>query len=173
LAKKSEPKRNYKLDIMTVLEAIDLNKKEFYLNLTEEERKSVVPKVLIRWASAVGDRNPAQQYSILAINDLVNLGLWNLNKHPELLWQLMCVAGTGRKQYHQWIPTAKNTSGTPKLNGLIEEIWPHINNQEQELLKSINSIEDWLELAKNAGWNDRSIKDLKNELGKTQSSKEH
>jgi hypothetical protein len=166
VAKKSEAKRSYKLDIMTVLEAADLGKKDFYLNLTEEERKSVVPKVLIRWLSAVADRNPAQQYSILAVNDLVNLGLWNLSKHPELVWHLMCVAGTGRKQYHQWIATAKSNSGSPKLNSLIEEVWPRANDLEQDILKQNFSSDQWLDLAKNVGWNDRNIKDLKNELAK-------
>jgi hypothetical protein len=166
MAKKTEAKRSYKLDIMTVLEAADKGVKEFYTNLTEEEQKAFSPRVLIRWLSTVSDKSAHKEYAILATNDLVNLGMWSLSKHPELIWLLMTVAGTGKKQYHQWIPMSKGTSSTPKLDQLITQVWPHTNGQEQQMLKNLRSSLEWQELAKDLGWDDKQIKDLVNDLKK-------
>lgn len=166
MAKKTEPKRTYKLDLMTVLEAADKGLKDFYLNLTEEEQKAFAPRVLIRWLSTLSDKSPYKEYAILAVNDLVNLGMWGLTKHPELLWLLMTVAGTGKKQYHAWIPMTKAASSTPKLDALIKEIWPHTNQQEKDMLKKIKTQEDWIDLAKQNGQDDKRIKELKDELKK-------
>jgi phenylpropionate dioxygenase-like ring-hydroxylating dioxygenase large terminal subunit len=140
MAKKTEAKRSYKLDIMTVLEAADKGVKEFYTNLTEEEQKAFSPRVLIRWLSTVSDKSAHKEYAILATNDLVNLGMW--------------------------IPMSKGTSSTPKLDQLITQVWPHTNGQEQQMLKNLRSSLEWQELAKDLGWDDKQIKDLVNELKK-------
>lgn len=166
MVKKTEAKRSYKLDIMTVLEAADKGMKDFYVNLTEEEKKAFAPRVLIRWLSTVSDKSDFKHYSILAVNDLVNLGLWSLNRHPELVWLLMTVAGTGRKQYHQWIPQSKGSSNTPRLDSFISQHWPHTNTTERSMLKNIKTPEEWMDLAKSSGMDDKSVKELKDELKK-------
>lgn len=168
MAKKAEAKRSYKLDIMTVLEAADRGEKGFYDNLTDEEKKAFAPRVLVRWLSALSDKSAHQQYAILATNDLVNLGLWSLSRHPELVWLLMCVGGTGRKQYHQWIAQAKAVSSTPRLDSFITEHWPQTNSTERSMLKRLKSAEEWLELAKSSGMDDKSVKELRDELKKIQ-----
>lgn len=170
MAKRTEAKRTYKLDIMTVLEAADRGEKAFYNNLTEEEQKAFAPRVLIRWLSTVSDKSPHAAYSILATNDLINLGMWSISKHPELIWLLMTVAGTGRKQYHQWIPQSKAASSTPRLDSLIQQIWPHTNSTEQSLLKRLKTAEEWMELARGAALDDKQLKELRDEFKKTKTA---
>lgn len=170
MAKRTEAKRTYKLDIMTVLEAADRGEKGFYTNLTEEEQKAFAPRVLIRWLSTVSDKSPHAAYSILATNDLINLGMWSISKHPELIWLLMTVAGTGRKQYHQWIPQSKAASSTPRLDSLIQQIWPHTNSTEQSLLKRLKTAEEWMELARGAALDDKQLKELRDEFKKTKTA---
>ena len=166
MVKKTEAKRTYKLDIMTVLEAADKGVKDFYLNLTEEEQKAFAPRVVLRWLSAVSDKSGQSAYAILATNDLINLGFWNLTRHPELLWLLMCVSSTGRKQYHAWIPQHTKTTSTPKLDEFITHIYPHINSQETQILKRVKSVSDWISLMQDAGCDDKQIKAIKDELKK-------
>ena len=168
MATKPAAKRSYKLDLMTVLEAADRGRRDFYTNLTEEERKAFAPRVLIRWLSTLNDTNSNQTYAILAVNDLINLGLWSLGKHPELVWLLMTVAGTGKKQYHSWIPTRKSAGSTPRLDALIGAIWPHSNSMEQSILKNNHTAAQWLELAAGSGISDRELKELRDELKKQQ-----
>lgn len=168
MAKKTEAKRTYKLDIQTVLEAADKGIKGFYENLTEEEQKAFTPLITMRWQSGLSDKSDHNRYQILATNDLVNLGMWSLGKHPELLWKLLCVASTGRKQYHTWIPMSKKETTTPKWDTFINTYWPHINEQERSMLKQIKPLSEWLDLVKDAGADDKLIKDIKNEIQKFQ-----
>jgi hypothetical protein len=168
MAKKMEAKRTYKLDIQTVLEAADKGLKDFYTNLTEEEQKAFVPLITMRWQSAISDKNDLKYYQLLATNDLVNLGMWSLYRHPELLWKLMCVAGTGRKQYHVWIPTAKKETMTPKWDAFIRTYWPHINHTETHMLKQLKNITEWKQLVRESGADDKVWKDIQNEIQKLQ-----
>lgn len=168
MAKKTEAKRTYKLDIQTVLEAADKGMRDFYDNLTEEEQKAFTPLITMRWQSALSDKSDLKYYQILATNDLVNLGMWNLGRHPELLWKLMCVAGTGRKQYHAWVPMGKRESTTPKWDAFIHTHWPHTNDQERHMLKQIKTLPEWQELIRGSGADDRVLKDIKNEIQKFQ-----
>ena len=168
MVKKTEAKRTYKLDIQAVLEAADRGMKDFYDNLTEEEQKAFTALITMRWQSALSDKSDLKYYQLLATNDLVNLGMWSLAKHPELLWKLLCVAGTGRKQYHAWVPMSKRETTTPKWDAFISTHWPHTNDQERQMLKQIKPLTEWMELVRSSGADDRVLKDVKNEIQKFQ-----
>jgi hypothetical protein len=164
---KAAAKRSYKLDVMSVLEAIDKNDKGFYANLSEEEQKGFVPKVIIRWLSTLSDNNPNKEYYLLATNDLVNVGMWELSKHPELQYLLMTITGIGKKQYHQWLPTKKESGKTPKSDALLRTVYPDCNSQEFNIVKSQYSPEDIIQLALMSGFDDRSVKEIKEEIKKS------
>jgi hypothetical protein len=173
-AKEKTPKRSYKLDVMTLLEAVDTNKKNFYSNLTEEEKKGFSPWVAVRWMSTLSDNNPNRDYAILATNDLVNLYVKSLsNSHPELVYLLMTVAGTGKKQYHSWIPTnTKKASSTPKFDKILIEMNSLCNEDELSILKNSFSIEEATELSKRSGIDDKTLKEVREELKKLFSNKD-
>lgn len=167
MAKKPAAKRTYQLDLMSTLEAADRHMLDYYDNLTDQERKAFAPLVIQRWLSAVSDNNPNQAYCIMAINDLVNVGLFQLQKHhTELLWKLMCVAGTGRKQAHQWIPNKKSAGTTPKLDAWIQQHYPHVNEQELQILRNSRNETEWQQVLKSSGASDAQIKDIRTELKK-------
>jgi hypothetical protein len=163
---KPAAKRTYKLDMMSLLESIDKQDKSFWSNLTEEERKGFAPRVVVRWLSTVADSNPYKEYCVLAANDLVNNGLYALGKHPELQYLLMCVAGTGKRQYHQWIGTKSAGSKTPKLDSFLIDIYGECNDSEMSILRNSFSSDDIAEMAKSSGWDDKRVKDLKDEQKK-------
>ena len=164
---KAAAKRSYKLDVMSVLEAIDKNDRGFYSNLTEEEQKAFVPKVVMRWLSAVSDNNPNKEYYLLATNDLVNVGMWELVKHPELQYLLMTIAGVGKKQYHQWVPTKTESGKTPKSDALLRATYPDCNSQEFDIVKKQYSPEDIIQLALMSGFDDKSVKEIREEIKKS------
>lgn len=171
MAKKpTTAKRTYTLDLMSTLEAADKGLKDYYDNLTDHERKAFAPLVTMRWLSAVSDQNPNQAYCVIAVNDLVNLGLFDLQKnHPELIWKLMCVAGTGKRQQHQWIPNKKSTGTTPKWDSWIRSQHGHVNDLEMQIIKQSKTSSEWLQVIEQSGASDSQIKDIKNELKKIQS----
>lgn len=165
MAKPPTAKRTYKLDIGTVMEAADKGKREFYTNLTDEEKKSFVPVTAQRWLSDVRDRTKQAQY-ILNTNTLVNPYVFTLTKHHELLWLLMSVVGCGTKQYHGYIPTKSKRSSTKLVDQMLSEIYPYCNEDEWNIVKSLYTNDDLIQLAKDMSKDDKFIKDLTNEIKK-------
>ena len=167
MAKEKSAKRTFKLDVMTLLEAADTNKKGFYANLTDEEKKGFSPWVAIRWLSTLGDASPNRDYALLATNDLVNMYVKSLGAHPELVYLLMTVAGVGKKQYHQWIPSnTKRTSACSKFDALLLEQHPGSNEEELAILRNSFSIDEAVDFAKRGGTDDKTLKDIREEIKK-------
>jgi hypothetical protein len=165
--KKTAAKRTYQLDLMSTLEAADRGILDYYDNLSEAERKAFSPLVIQRWLSAVSDANPNQAYCVIAQNDLVNLGLFQLQKqHPELIWKLMCVAGVGKRQQHVWIPNKKSSGSTPKLDAWIRSQHAHVNDLELNILRDSKSESEWIQVLKSSGASDAQIKEIRTELKK-------
>ena len=77
------------LDIKKELNGVDMRDKDMYNNLTDEERKSFSPYILMRYVSNVqGDRD-VQEWFVEMTNELVNKNHWTLSKnHKGLLWKL-------------------------------------------------------------------------------------
>ena len=159
-------KREYKLDIKEVLGAIDRGDLSYYTSLTEEERKAYVPLVIMRWLSALPDQNPSKQWAVVATNDLVNVGFWELSKHPELQHMLMCAAGTGRRQFHEWIPAGGRRSKTKKLDEYLLARHPDADHDELDLLRQTLDRKSFKEHLEQEGLADKEIKELLDELKK-------
>jgi len=151
-AKKSD------LDLTKTLNALDNSGVDYYNDLTPEERKSYSPLVLMRYMSSLGDQSKNQHYAILATNDIVNIGFWNLSKHPELQHQLLCLTGVGGRQYRPWISAKSKRSQTKLVDAFILEIYPWLNSDELELMKSSHNTESFTKFVMSAGKSDSESK---------------
>lgn len=152
-------KKTYKLDLATVLQAIDRQDLEFYSGLTEDEKKHYVPLVLMRYISSLTDQNRNAAYAVIATNDLVNVGFWNLSKHPELQHKLLCLAGLGGKQYRPWM-AIKRSKRSGKIDEWITERFPQFNDDELSLFKSQFDQNGWVSFLKGSGVDDSEVKEL-------------
>lgn len=152
-------KGSYKLDLTSVLQSLDRQDFGYYERLTEEERKGYVPLVLMRYMSSLADQNRNAGYAVIATNDLVNIGFWNLSKHPELQHKLLCLAGIGGKQYRPWL-ASKRSKRTGKIDEWLSEIFPHLNGDEIDLLKASHDAKSWTEFVKSSGIPDSKVKEL-------------
>lgn len=156
----AEPKekKTYALDLFKeIMPALDRRKTDYYSELTEEQQKGVHPLVLMRWMSAVDGRDAA--YHIQMVNEFVNIGFWDLTKHPELQWKLLAICGSGKGQRHTWIPGSKKRT-TNKLDRLILEHYPSLNDDELAIYKSKltkDSLKQWM---RDMGWPDDEIKPI-------------
>jgi hypothetical protein len=126
-------KKTYKLDLFSVLTSIDQGNMNFYENLSEEEKKGYVPLLLMRYMSSLPSQNAQCGDAVIMVNDLVNVGHWELTKHPELQHKLMCITGLGRRQNRPWISKRKNVA-TKKLNEFFKQQYPDVNEDELEIL---------------------------------------
>jgi len=152
-----------RLDIFETLSAIDRNDKNYYKNLSEEDKKLFAGSVILRWLSTVSDKSGLSEYYCLMTQKIANEGFWELSKHPHLQYLLMTIVGCGKKMNHQWIPMSKKIKRR-KVDELFLMKHPNINEKELELLWKIYSSDDVKQLARDYALDDKYITELVNEF---------
>jgi hypothetical protein len=130
-------------DLFEALAAIDKKDYGYYDRLTDEQKKKFTPYMLVIWMCMVKASPKVQQYHVLATNEFANMHLFNENvqKHPKLQWLMLCSAGIGSKQFHQWVPQIKDRviklkekAKRDEIQDFYQKIYP---NADKELLKQI------------------------------------
>jgi hypothetical protein len=144
------------LTLKMELPAMDFCNKYFYRNLSAEHKKEISLWVLMRYMSS--SQNHAEHH-LMMVNDLVNNEFNSLKKHPELQWMLLSLCGTGREQFHPWIPPPKGIK-KDRIEEALIQIYPLLKSDDIELLLKLNSKEELVELFKDNGLDDKTIKEI-------------
>ena len=135
-----------KLPLKDVLAAIDLNAKNVWDELTDEERKQVSFYLLNRYVSSVKGTREKAELAVFKTNEYYNNGFFVLQKHKKLLWQLLCMSGnTGKIQYHEWIGY-KHKKTSNKDQKELEKIYPNMKEDELQLMLSLMTKKEFKEL---------------------------
>ena len=147
-----------KLNIANEMRAFDSKDRRFYADLTDEERKKFSNYLMIRWGSSVQGSAELQQYYLLSCNENLNKNFFELSQHPELQWLLATTVSPGMGNFrHNWIKQKKRESNNKTVK-FLRNFYPDYNNDELELLASINTRDDLRQLAIKHGWDDKRIK---------------
>jgi hypothetical protein len=97
-----------KLNIANEMKQLDRKNRNFYDELTPEERKKFSNFLMLRWGSAIEGSQELQEYYVQSCNHYLNKHFFDLSKHPKLQW--LCATaispdlGTPR---HVWIAPKK------------------------------------------------------------------
>jgi len=132
-----------KLSIQNEMTQFDRKNRDFYDELTVEERKKFSNYLMIRWGSSIQGSAELQNYYLQSSNHYVNKRFFDINRHPKLQW--LCatavspVLGT---QQHQWIAPKKKEAGASGVKKQLAELFPHLKNDEVELMAKINTKKD-------------------------------
>jgi hypothetical protein len=152
------PKKEAAIPLKSMMEAIDTNDFDFYSRLTDEQKKAFSPWLAMRYASsATGNMTP---HYLLMVNDIVNCDFSTLKDHPNLQWKLLAVCGSGRPTFHPWIPPGKGKKKKSKLYDFVRKTYPSMENKDIDIWLSLNSEEDVIQLARDAGMDEKEIKEL-------------
>ncbi len=146
--------------VKEVLACIDQNAKSVWKELTDEQKKCVNFWLLNRYASSVAGPREAQELAVVMTNQIYNKN-WNElgTRHPQLQWQLLCVAGkTGKKMFHPWIGLKKKKDESSKAAKLLSQIYPEMKLDEVELLARISTTKELKELAEQHGMDKKDVK---------------
>jgi hypothetical protein len=146
------------VDVKSVMSALDRKDREFYTQQAEQEQKSISMWLMMRYASSA--QGTLAPHYIIMINELVNKHFNELSKHPELQWLLMTASGAGKPQYHPYLKPPRSNRKRDRLTDLILRVYPGLNSQEVDLLKSINSTQDLIQLALDHGCTDKEIQEI-------------
>jgi hypothetical protein len=129
-----------KLNIANEMRQFDRKNRQFYDELTAEERKKFSNYLMIRWGSSVEGSRDLQEFYVISCNERFNKHFFDLGKHPKLQWLLATTVspdmGTPR---HPWIAPRKKEPGAGSVKKQLSEFFPHLKTDEIDLLASITT----------------------------------
>jgi hypothetical protein len=150
-----------KIELKEKIAFVDMNLRSAWDEMTDDQRKSLKNEffILNRYISNVKTSNTdAQQHFVIAVNEYFNKNWNDLQKHPKLLWLLLCMCSyDGQTQfYHEWIGNKKKT-GNNKKNKFLEEIYPTKKLDELEMLATLITDKEIKDLARQHGMDESTI----------------
>ena len=146
------------IPLKEIMAAIDKKDRNFYNNLSDEQKKAFSAWMMMRYCSSVQGRDAANY--IYLTNELVNFQFMEVSKHPELQWLLLSACGTGKIQFHPYLkpPNAKKKKN--KISEFLYQLYPNCKPEDIELMIKLNSNEELKALAYDYGYDDKTIKDI-------------
>lgn len=148
-----------KLSIQNEMRAFDSKQREFYDELTDEERKKFSTYLMMKYGANVEGSRDLQEWYLRAHNERVNQNFFDLGRHPKLQWLTCTTVSPGLgNQRHYWLAAKKKESNSRAIK-FLEQQFPHLSATELELLAEINSREQLRDMARGLGWDEKRIKD--------------
>lgn len=133
---------------------LDLKNRDFYDELTDEERKKFSTYLMVRWSSSVQGSTELQEYYVQSCNHYLNKNFFNISKHPKLQWLMATAVSPGLGVHkHHWISPKKKESGNSKMRKALAELYPEAKDDELDLLCKLTDEKKLKELLREHGNN--------------------
>ena len=116
----------------------DRKKRDFYNELTDEERKKFSNYLMIRWGSSVQGSRDLQEFYVIATNERLNKHFFAVNRHPRLQWLMATSVSPGMGTHrHQWIAPKKKDTGSNEVKKQLMELYPNMKQADIEVLAQL------------------------------------
>lgn len=163
-----------KIELKEKIAAVDLGARSVWDELNEEQRKALKSELWIlnryisnvstpkeRWQKGKRPTKEEQEHFVLTVNEYFNKNWYTLQKHPKLLWQLLCLCSHESKNtyFHEWIGLGKRKSNSKKLKFLME-IYPSKKVDDLETLLEMMSDAEFKDFVRDCGYGEEEIKNL-------------
>jgi hypothetical protein len=151
-----------KIELKEKLQAVDQNVRELWDAMDADQQKALKNEffILNRYISNVqGQKREIQEHFVITVNEYFNKH-WNLlQKHPKLMWTLLCMCNyNGQTFFHQWLGNKKkDASNNNKRTKFLLEIYPNKKTDEIELLSLMSTDKEIKDLARRHGLDDATI----------------
>lgn len=152
-----------KLNIHNEMTQFDRKNREFYDELTDEEKKKFSTYLMLKWGPNIPDDDSEMAgYYVIAVNENVNKHFFDLNRHPKLQWLSCTTVNPVKRTFkHYWINAPKKEgTGRNKVRKQLLEMLPGLKTDEVDLLLSINTDEEINQWLVTHGLTDKEIKAL-------------
>ena len=114
-----------KLTIRNEMQQFDRKNRDFYDELTDEERKKFSNYLMIRWGSAVRGSRELQEFYVIATNERLNRHFFAVNRHPKLHWLMATTVSPGMgTPDHVWIAPKKKEAGSNEVKKMLLDLYP-------------------------------------------------
>jgi len=125
------------------MSVFDRKDRTFYDSLTVDERKKFSNFLMIRYGSSVQGSRDLQEFYLISTNERLNKHFFTINRHPKLQWLCATTVSPGMgTQRHAWIAPKKKEPGAGSVKKQLSELFPHLKDDELEVLAEINTKKD-------------------------------
>jgi len=131
-----------KLSIGNEMAQFDSKNREFFNELTDEEKKKFSPFLMIRYGSSVSGSRDLQEFYLIATNERLNKKFFAVNtaQHKKLQWLMATTVSPGLGNFrHNWIAPKKKEPGAGSMRKQLMELFPHLKDDEIDLLAQITT----------------------------------
>jgi len=151
-----------KVELKEKLAAVDQNVRELWDAMDADQQKALKSEfyILNRYVSNVqGQKREVQEHFVLTVNEFFNKNWNSIQKHPKLLWQLLCMCSYNGNTvfFHQWLGNKKKSGNGGKKVKFLEEIYPTRKMDELELLAELSTDKDLKELGRKYGMDEATL----------------
>jgi len=151
-----------KVELKEKLAAVDQNVRELWDAMDADQQKALKSEfyILNRYVSNVqGQKREVQEHFVLTVNEFFNKNWNSIQKHPKLLWQLLCMCSYNGNTifFHQWLGHKKKSGNGGKKVKFLEEIYPTRKMDELELLAELSTDKDLKELGRKYGMDEATL----------------
>ena len=116
----------------------DRKNRNFYDELTDEEKKKFSNYLMIRWGSSVHGSRDLQEFYVIATNERLNKHFFAVNQHPRLQWLMATSVSPGMGTLrHQWIPPKKKEAGSNESKKNLMRLYPNMKLSDLEVLATL------------------------------------
>ena len=151
-----------KIELKEKLSAVDQNMHELWDAMDAEQQKALKNEffILNRYVSSVANTTrEIQEHYILTVNEYFNKNWNELQKHPKLLWLLLCMCGFDGKKvfWHEWIGYKRKAGSNSKKVKFLAELMPNRKMDEVELISKLSTDKEVKEFARKHGMDEATI----------------
>jgi hypothetical protein len=141
-----------KLDIRNEMRQLDAKNRDFYDELTPEERRKFSTFLMVRWGSDVDGSREIQEYYVQSTNHYLNKHFFTMHRHPKLQWLMATAASPGMgAQRHNWIAPKKKEAGASAIKKQLRELYPHFKDDEIDLMAALTDKKELAQLQRAHG----------------------
>ena len=132
-----------KLTIANEMREFDLKNRNFYTDLTDEEKKKFSNFLMIRWGSSVQGSRDLQEFYLISTNERLNKHFFAINRHPQFQWLCASSVSPGMGAHrHQWISPKKkdeNSANVGTKKKQLLTLFPNMKVSDAEAMSKIVS----------------------------------
>ena len=131
-----------KLSIGNEMAQFDSKNRQFFDELTDEERKKFSPFLMIRYGSSVLGGRDLQEFYLIATNERLNKKFFAVNtaQHKKLQWLMATTVSPGLGNFrHNWIAPKKKEPGAGSMRKQLMELFQQLKDDEIALLAQITT----------------------------------
>jgi hypothetical protein len=147
----------------TLIPAIDQGGYDIWDLLDEDQKKSAKGDFwnFNRYISNVKSTDrELQEHFVLTTNEFYNKNWNDIQKHPKLVWQTICLCSheSKRTYYHEWIPLKRQKN---KKEEFLAELFPSMKWQDIETMAKITDDKEIKQYCESLGWDKKQINAIK------------